>query len=204
MVHAFTEWIKRPCERSYPSCLIAVIILLFLLSCSSLPVFARTNRQAGSSAGVLDYCEESARAPCLSPSPPERGIPISASDSLSLSLSQTWSGSAYQFSLARQRHKPHVRTPAYPVSLRHRAQSQALAGLVVCLRRIVLHKLLHVKYLKRRGCVQTLSLTFCEAGNNWSAFKLAAVCTGGCTLTEPGPRTHLTLLIPHLAACPGF
>lgn len=55
------RWIKRPCESAYPSRLIAAIISLFLLlSRSSRPAFARTNRQAGSSAGVLDYSEESA------------------------------------------------------------------------------------------------------------------------------------------------
>lgn len=59
-------WIKRPCERAYPSRLIAAIISLFhLLSRSSRPAFARTNRQAGSSAGVLDYSEESAMVPSL-------------------------------------------------------------------------------------------------------------------------------------------
>lgn len=102
--------------------LMAVIILLFLLSCSSLPVFARTNRQAGSSAGFLDYCEESVRAPCLLPL--QRGGFLLFQQP-TLSLSQTWSGSVYQFSLAWQRHKPHVRTPTYPASLQYRPQSQA-------------------------------------------------------------------------------
>lgn len=108
-----TKWIKWPCERPYLSCLIAAVIPLFLSW--SLPVFARTNRQAGSSAGVLDYWIY------------QSSLPSEVGDSyFSLGLSlQTWSGSTYQFSLPCKRQKPHVRTPTYPVSRQYRPQSQA-------------------------------------------------------------------------------
>jgi len=83
-------------------------ILPLLLSHSLLPVYARTNRHAGSSAGDLDYCEEPAGAPSL----PSRAGDSYFSGGVKLEVVPLTI-----FFLARQRQKPHVRTPAYPVPL---------------------------------------------------------------------------------------
>ena len=141
-----------------------------------LPLSARTNRQAGSSAGVLDYCEEPARG-----SLPPRG----GDSCFSFRLTpQTWSGSAYQFSLAWPWQKPHVRTPAYHVSL-HYSQSPRWAGGVhlqgVCSVWSIWNS--QIMGEDTALCVLHFRRKHTEAGNNWSAFNLAAVFTRGWTLT---------------------
>lgn len=170
------------------------IILPFLLPHCFLPLFASTNRQADSSAGVLDYCEEPAVAPSLNPSLPSRV----GDSSFSFGLSpQTWSGSAYQFSLVWNDRNhiwehPHILFH-FNKDLRARPLMDwhcALAG-----------SLLSVKYLKWSEVSCVFRRNTLERGNNRSVFNPA---TRGCTLNEPGPRSHLTLLIPHLATCPCF
>lgn len=116
MIPVCTLWGKWPCQRPYLSCLIAVFVLLFFVA--SVCQDKRTNPAAQQGFWITVKNLSALRA----------SLPSRVGDSSSFngcSLLQTWSGSAYQFSPAWQRHKPHVRTPAYPVTLRCRPQTQA-------------------------------------------------------------------------------
>ncbi|KAM7365440.1 hypothetical protein PAMP_016365 [Pampus punctatissimus] len=57
-----------------------------------------------------------------------------------------------------------------------------------------------------RDCVCVCVCVCVSSGNALKQRRINQLLplTHRCTLIEPGPRTHLTLLIPHLATCSCF
>lgn len=147
----------------YPSCLVAVIILLFLFPRSLLPVFARTNRQAGSSAGVLDYCEESTRAPRPPPYPPLQsgGFLFQLRTLCKLEVVPLTNFLWHGKDRSHMWEHPHILLH-FNIALR----AWHLVGLVVSMFRTVPYSAEHVK---QKWCAETPSPES-QAGNNRSAF----------------------------------
>lgn len=100
---------------------------------------------------------------------------------------QTWSGSTYQFSLAWQRQKPYVTALRYPVS-QYIIRERCSVGSVRARKNMLFFCFLFFLHALKQEMIDQLLTRL--------------ILPRACTQTEPGPRSHLTQLIPLEAACP--